>query len=114
MDELENNAFAGLLRKIDVSGDGVNNVGPRPQSARPRAEQMGVAINGLAIKTDLRTLDDYYRKYVISGPGAFVVTAEDYHDFARAIQQKLKQELEVPVGWQFRKSSPAPQQAALR
>ncbi len=113
LDELEKNAFAGLLRKIDVSGDGVNNVGPRPQSARPRARRMGVAINGLAIKTDLSSLDDYYRENVISGPGAFVVSAQDYNDFARAIQQKLKQELEVPIGWRIRKSSPAPQQAAL-
>ena len=106
------NEYAGKLRKIDVSGDGVNNAGPRPQSTKAIAEQLGITVNGLAVRTDLSILDQYYRENVISGPGAFVITAERYSDFARAMHKKLKKELEVPVS--FRKSSPAPQRAALQ
>lgn len=106
------NEYAGKLRKIDVSGDGVNNAGPPPQTSGAIAKQLGISVNGLAIRTDLAILDRYYRENVIAGPGAFVVTAEDYTDFARAMHKKLKKELEVPVS--FRKSSPAPQRAALR
>ncbi len=115
--EIQENEFAGRLKKIDVSGDGVNNVGPRPQSYKNLADQLGISINGLAIKTDLGSLDRYYRTNVITGPGSFVVSAIDYSDFARAIHRKLKKELEVPVSWRreppFRKSGPGPQQTAL-
>ena len=115
--EIQENQYAGRLRKIDVSGDGVNNVGPRPQSYKNLANRLGISINGLAIKTDLGSLDRYYRQNVITGPGSFVESAADYSDFARAIHRKLKRELEVPIGWRpepsLRKSGPAPQQAAL-
>ena len=115
--EIQQNEFEGRLRKIDVSGDGVNNVGPRPQSYKNLADQLGISINGLAIKTDLGSLDRYYRQNVITGPGSFVISATDYVDFAQAIHRKLKKELEVPIGWRrdvpAKRSAPAPQQAAL-
>ena len=76
------------------------------------AEQLGISVNGLAIRTDLSILDDYYRENVIAGPGAFVITADSYTDFSRAMHKKLKKELQVPIS--FRRSSPGPQQAALQ
>lgn len=106
------NQYVGKLRKIDVSGDGVNNAGPLPQSTQPLAEQLGISVNGLAILTDLAILDQYYEQNVIAGPGAFVISASSYSDFAEAMHKKLKKELEVPVS--FRRSGPAPQPAALR
>ncbi len=112
MKSIIENKYEGKLRKIDVSGDGVNNAGPTPQSTRAVAEQLGISVNGLAIRTDLSILDDYYRENVIAGPGAFVITADNYNDFARAMHKKLKKELQVPIS--FRRSSPAPQRAALR
>lgn len=112
MKSIVENKYAGKLRKIDVSGDGVNNAGPSPQSTRSIAERLGISVNGLAIRTDLSILDDYYRENVIAGPGAFVITADRYTDFARAMHKKLKRELQVPVS--FRRSFPAPQPAALQ
>ncbi len=112
MKSIVENQYEGKLRKIDVSGDGVNNAGPTPQSTRGVAEQLGISVNGLAIRTDLSILDDYYRENVIAGPGAFVITADNYNDFARAMHKKLKKELQVPIS--FRRSSPGPQRAALQ
>lgn len=112
MKSIVENEYVGKLRKIDVSGDGVNNAGPPPQSTRAIAEQLDISVNGLAIRTDLSILDKYYEANVIAGPGAFVITAERYSDFARAMHKKLKKELQVPVS--FRKSSPGPQRAVLR
>ncbi|MEM8689707.1 MAG: DUF1194 domain-containing protein [Pseudomonadota bacterium] len=112
MKSIIENRYAGKLRKIDVSGDGVNNAGPLPQSTQPLAEQLGISVNGLAILTDLAILDQYYEQNVIAGPGAFVMTAASYSDFARAMHKKLKKELQVPIS--FRKSVPGPQPAALR
>ncbi len=106
------NDYVGKLQKIDVSGDGVNNAGPLPQSTQPLAEQLGISVNGLAILTDLAILDQYYAQNVIAGPGAFVITAANYADFARAMHKKLRKELEVPIS--FRKFGPGPQPAALR
>ncbi len=106
------NEYAGRLRKIDVSGDGVNNAGPLPQSIKAIAEQLNISVNGLAVRTDLPILDQYYREHVIAGPGAFVITADSYEDFAQAMHKKLKKELQAPIS--FRRSSPGPQRAALR
>lgn len=112
MTSIIDNEYAGRLRKIDVSGDGVNNAGPTPQSTKAIAEALGISVNGLAIRTDLPILDQYYREHVIAGPGAFVITADSYRDFARAMHKKLKRELQVPVSHQ---GAPAePRQARLQ
>lgn len=112
MKSIIDNDYAGKLRKIDVSGDGVNNAGPTPQSTQAIAEGLEISVNGLAVRTDLAILDQYYRENVIAGPGAFVITADDYSDFARAMHKKLKRELQVPVS--FNHAPPAPQRAALQ
>lgn len=82
---------------IDVSGDGPNNNGRMVTDARDEAVAKGVTINGLPIINDrdafgfgnLNDLDDYYRGCVIGGPGAFIVVAKDFEDFATAIRRKL-------------------------
>lgn len=48
---IENNAFQGRERKIDVSGDGRNNALPEPEGARARAVARDITINGLAVPT---------------------------------------------------------------
>jgi hypothetical protein len=35
------------------------------------------------------TLDDYYYRYVIGGPGAFMIPVANYENFADAIVKKL-------------------------
>jgi hypothetical protein len=91
------NAFEGRQLKIDVSGDGRNNIGVPPSIPRREAKALGIVINGLPIitYTDVyyRDLETYYRENVIQGPGAFVEIANDYDDFARAFLRKLLREL---------------------
>src|SRR3954464_10628498 len=74
LDELSRNSFQGLAR-IDVSGDGHTTNGAYPGPGRDAA---GVTINGLALVNEEPYLEDYYRRNVAGGPGAFVMTADDY------------------------------------
>lgn len=94
----------GTRRVIDISGDGVNNNGRPADVARDGALAAGVTINGLVIMNDRPTpgfseyypqpaLDAFYRDYVIGGPGAFVITIEDFSTFAYAIRNKLIREI---------------------
>ena len=87
------NKFAGRRLKIDISGDGRDNIGSLPSASRQRARSLGIAINGLPILTDTYYLDIYYRDEVILGPAAFLEIALDYNDFARAFLRKLRREI---------------------
>jgi hypothetical protein len=78
---------------IDISGDGSNNIGRPPQQARDEAVKMGIRINGLPILTVEPDLDLYYKQNVIGGPGAFVIAAKSYDEFAAAILRKLVAEI---------------------
>ncbi len=94
----DGNGFVGTRRVIDLSGDGPNNGGDLVTVARRRALARGVTINGLPILDEsagmfswfnIPNLDLYYRDCVIGGPGAFIVVATDFKDFARAVRRKL-------------------------
>lgn len=91
------NGFAGRRRSIDVSGDGRNNSGHPIWVERRAALATGVTINGLAILDGDPKLESYFEGYVAGGPGAFVLTAEDFSDFARAIRLKLLREINPAV-----------------
>jgi hypothetical protein len=104
----DGNGFEGLRQVIDVSGDGYNNNGRPAEYAREDAVAMGITINGLPIvnrrpnpwgSAPAANLDSYYEQYVIGGPGAFIVVAEDFDDFAAAVLSKLILEIadEAPV-----------------
>ncbi|MGI9387880.1 MAG: DUF1194 domain-containing protein [Methyloligellaceae bacterium] len=80
-------------RVVDISGDGKNNVNESPETARDEAVVSGLTINGLAIINETPDLTSYYRETVIGGPGAFVITANDYDDYARSILRKLIREI---------------------
>lgn len=99
---LEGNGFQAERRIIDISGDGPNNAGAYVNLARDRAVAGGIVINGLPIINDrpniygypvLPDLDLYYEDCVIGGPGSFMVVAEGFRDFARAILSKLVREI---------------------
>ncbi len=92
------NAYEGTRRVIDVSGDGPNNWGRLVDRVRDETAARRITINGLPIVNDrggfvsryyLPDLDLYYRGCVIGGPGAFIVVARNFKDFARAIRKKL-------------------------
>ncbi|TDH58027.1 DUF1194 domain-containing protein [Dankookia rubra] len=89
-------------RVIDVSGDGLNNGSLPVEAARDRAVAENITINGIAVgdgATDIGSvsppgeLEDHYRNAVVGGPGAFVVTAEDFGGFGAALRRKLRREI---------------------
>jgi hypothetical protein len=80
-------------RVIDVSGDGMANIGPPPQDVRDRLVAQGVTINGLAILKHEPWLDGYYDANVVGGPGGFLMQVEDFPSFIAAMQQKLMNEV---------------------
>lgn len=92
------NPFKARRQVIDVSGDGANNDGILVTEARLRALASGITINGLPIINDrlsrygrpqIPNLDYYYIDCVIGGPGAFIIVANGYEDYARAVRRKL-------------------------
>ena len=76
-------------RVIDISGDGSNNRGRSVTQARDEAVDAGLVINGLPILAFEPVLDQYFKDYVIGGPGAFMIAAKDFETFAEAILMKL-------------------------
>lgn len=87
-------------RTLDVSGDGRNNEGFPPDSAYRAFPLDGVTVNGLAIAGGEAGIAEYYRTEMIRGPGAFVVEADGFRDYERAMRVKLLRELQGPViGW---------------
>lgn len=106
---------------MDVSGDGIDNCDGDAATAEMRNALLatGMTINGLPVNegdpaapvgagayrapgrpfqprelpTDPVTLDAWYRKNVIGGPGAFILPAKGYEDFSRAIRLKFIAEI---------------------
>lgn len=93
---LQTSPYFGARQVIDVSGDGRTNQGIPSSVGRDEAVERGITVNGLAILNEEPGLDLYYRDRVIGGPGAFVISAVDYEDFARAIRLKLIREMAGP------------------
>jgi hypothetical protein len=81
--------FAADRRLVDISGDGMANIGPDVETVRDELVGDGITINGLAILATEPWLSDYYNQYVIGGTGAFLVEADGFAAFARAIESKL-------------------------
>ncbi len=84
-------------RTIDVSGDGRNNDGFPPNTAYRAFPLAGVTVNGLAVAGGEAGVADYYRTEMIRGAGAFVVEADGFRDYERAMRMKLLRELQGPV-----------------
>ena len=113
---IESNALEGTRRVIDVSGDGPNNHGRLVDTVRDATVARRITINGLPIVNErgafsrrfyLPDLDKYYLGCVIGGPGAFLVVANSFEDFARAIRRKLILEIAgAPAPRLIRTSSP--------
>jgi hypothetical protein len=92
------NGYSGDRRVIDISGDGVNNIGRPVEDARDTIVKQGITINGLPIVLEDRgdpDLEAYYRDCVIGGPGSFVLTVNALGDFESAIHQKLLREISI-------------------
>lgn len=90
---------------LDVSGDGPDNCNAEEpiEAVRDELVANGVTVNGLPINTDSATvaaqpatgdapassIETWYRENVMGGLGAFVLPANGYDDFGRAIRQKF-------------------------
>ena len=103
--------FKAPRQVIDVSGDGTNNAGRDVTAARDEVAAKGIVINGLVILSTNQVLfnaehtnppgglEKYYRDNVIGGPGAFVMVAENFEAFGKAIVKKLIAEIATaPAG----------------
>src|SRR6185437_15156636 len=80
-------------RLVDLSGDGIANIGPPVPEVRDELVAAGITINGLAILASEPWLESYYDEDVIGGPGAFLLRAEDFSSFATAMHNKLLSEV---------------------
>lgn len=99
LEMIEENAFDGWRRVIDLSADSSwNPQGPPIVAARETVVAAGVTINGLAIlcrsancsgRPRAGDLEAEFERQMIGGPGAFVVTAESAPSFMRAVRRKL-------------------------
>ena len=89
----DDNGIESDRQVIDVSGDGQTSAGRPSHLARDFAAQKGITVNGLPILTDEPRLDIFYEQNVIGGPGAFMVPAAGFHDFADAVLHKLIREV---------------------
>jgi len=108
----ENSPFIAKRRVIDVSGDGRTNDGPPAEIVRDRLVSQGIVVNGLPVMMDRNNfgrppdlmLDKYYEESVIGGPGSFMIVADTFDHFSRAIRTKLVREISATDG--PRRSSP--------
>jgi hypothetical protein len=80
-------------RVIDVSGDGMANIGVPCAEARDALLARGITINGLVMLNDEPWVDGYYSENVVGGPGAFLMQVADYREYAAAIREKLLSEI---------------------
>jgi len=77
---------------VDVSGDGKSNEGIAPADVLPQMRAKGIIVNALAIETDDTDLTAYFFENLISGEGAFVITANGFEDYPAQIRRKLQRE----------------------
>lgn len=80
-------------RVIDLSGDGPSNEGVAPRAVQPDLRAAGVQVNALAIEAGEPDLTAYFFEHVITGEGAFVVTARDFQEYPAQIRRKLRREV---------------------
>lgn len=108
---------------VDVSGDGIDNCTDTDalHAERDRVLALGATINGLPIivpgendvvgsgayrapgfglrelpqrpDQEATTLDKWFKDHVIGGPGTFLMAAQGYGDFGRALRQKFVTEI---------------------
>jgi hypothetical protein len=97
----DNSAYSSRRHVIDISGDGRTNDGPPAELVRDKLVALGIVINGLPVMMNRTnfgrppdlTLDTYYEENVIGGPGSFMIVADNFEHFGRAVRTKLVREV---------------------
>ena len=82
---------------IDISGDGISNEGAAPRSLWPQLAEAGITVNALVIEDTGFGLTEWFEGNVITGPGAFAVTANSFDEYPEQIIRKLYRELTTPI-----------------
>lgn len=89
-----------LRQVIDVSGDGLNNEGIKPEQVLAMWDFSQITVNGLAINGSDPLHDsahqdvmNYYRQNVLHGNASFLVVAENFESFEEAMKRKLLKEI---------------------
>ena len=85
--------FQATRSVIDLAGDGPNNVNFSPTIERDLAIKDGITINGLAVIGEVSMLEEYFIRFIIGGPDAFVEKTADFDGFMRAMERKLIREI---------------------
>lgn len=91
------NAYEGVRKVIDVSGDGPQRNGKPLELVRQLTIAKGITINALVVVSEGggypgprgEPLTEHYANDVIGGMGAFMTTARSREEFADAILRKL-------------------------
>ncbi len=89
-------APAALRNVIDLSTDGRNNTGPALPPIRNAVVAAGMTINALVITNEVETLDKYAERQIVGGAGNFVIKANSYSDYGKAMVHKLIKEVVGP------------------
>jgi hypothetical protein len=90
-----------LRKTLDMAGDGQSNEGFPPAAAYAEFPFQGVTVNGLVVNgADFEGetgLIAFYQGEVIYGAGAFLIVANGFEDYERAMRRKLERELAPPA-----------------
>jgi len=106
VNQILTNAFSAPRAVIDVSGDGPNSDGRPVWDARDDAVLRGITINGLPILSSRPDpkgfapsvgVTNHYRRFVIGGPGAFLIDVNEFENFTPALVKKLVREILDPT-----------------
>jgi hypothetical protein len=97
----EKSGYVSKRRVVDVSGDGRTNDGPPADIVRDKLVGQGIVINGLPVMMNRTNfgrppdllLDKYYEENVIGGMGSFMIVAQTFDDFGKAVRNKLIREI---------------------
>jgi hypothetical protein len=97
----ETSGFESKRRVIDISGDGRTNDGPPGRAgarqaggAGHRDQRPAVMMNRTNFRPPTRHRPrQVLRGNVIGGPGSFMISAESFDDFGRAVRSKLIREI---------------------
>jgi hypothetical protein len=101
---LHQTGYEAARSVVNVSGDGVNNIGPDLGPVRAELLAEGITINGLSILYGKGSEDGekplppaelyaYFEREVIGGPGAFAMPVTSFADYPQAIYRKLLREI---------------------
>ena len=85
----------GRKQVINLVADGISNIGHDTIVDRNLAVSQGVTINGLVQGrgSAIEVLTSYFKRQVIGGPSAFVMSATDGPSFADAMLRKMELEI---------------------